>query len=75
MATQRSAYPLRKSVRGKGNLGVQPICATEPRTLHICRLASRPPTFASEAIRDVLLDLVREAVRSGTWEAQLVARS
>ena len=38
MATQRSAYPLRKSVRGKGNLGVQPICATEPLGVDVLHL-------------------------------------
>ncbi|WP_417722922.1 LysR family transcriptional regulator [Salipiger sp.] len=60
----------------RGTVKARPIVGPElSRTLHICRLASRPPTFASEAIRDVLLDLVREAVRSGMWEAQLVARS
>ncbi|RJE88047.1 LysR family transcriptional regulator [Paracoccus onubensis] len=42
------------------------------RTLHLCQVATRPRTFASEAIRALLLALVRKAVTDGRWEAQLV---
>lgn len=42
------------------------------RTLYICNLASRPPTYASEAVRALLLDHVRGAVTSGLWDAQLL---
>ncbi len=57
----------------RGTVKARPIVQPElSRTLHLCRLASRPPTFASEAIRDTLLALVRKAVLSGAWEAQIV---
>ncbi|GHF64184.1 LysR family transcriptional regulator [Seohaeicola zhoushanensis] len=51
----------------------RPIIAPElSRTLHLCHFAARPPTFANEAIREVLLDNVRAAVREGRWEAQIL---
>ncbi|SIO31017.1 LysR family transcriptional regulator [Vannielia litorea] len=57
----------------RGTITARPIVAPElSRTLHLTRLASRPATFASEAIRALLLAHVREAVASGRWEAQLV---
>ena len=57
----------------RGVVMARPIVGPElSRTLHLCRLASRPPTFASEAIRETLLALVRNAVKSGAWEAQIV---
>lgn len=57
----------------RGTVRARPIRNPElSRTLHLCRLASRPPTFASEAMRETLLTLVRDAVQSGAWEAQLV---
>jgi LysR family nitrogen assimilation transcriptional regulator len=43
------------------------------RTLHICEMAERPATFALETIREVILDLVAEAVRGGKWDARLLA--
>lgn len=56
----------------RGTVKARPITSPElSRTLYLCRLASRPPTFASEAIRDALLSHVRRAVETGTWEAQL----
>jgi LysR family nitrogen assimilation transcriptional regulator len=42
------------------------------RTLHLCDLADRPPTIALETVRNLILDLVRNAVASGAWEARLV---
>lgn len=60
----------------RGTVTARPIIRPElSRTLHLCRLASRPPTFASEAIREALLDHVRRAVDTGVWEAQLVEAS
>ncbi|MCB1340741.1 MAG: LysR family transcriptional regulator [Pseudooceanicola sp.] len=57
----------------RGNVRARPIVAPElSRTLHLCHLASRPPTYASEAIRETLLAHVRRAVTDGTWEARLV---
>jgi LysR family nitrogen assimilation transcriptional regulator len=57
-----------------GVLHVRPI--VEPalsRTLHVCELSDRPPTFALEAVRGVILSLIGEAVRSGRWEARLAS--
>jgi len=60
----------------RGTVRARPIISPElSRTLHLCRLASRPPTYASEAVREVLLEHVRKAVTSGIWNAQLVQRT
>ena len=57
----------------RGSVRARPIVAPElSRTLHLCRLASRPPTFATEAVQALLLQHVRGAVTAGSWEAQLV---
>ncbi len=57
-----------------GALSVRPIVEPElSRTLYICELSDRPPTYALEAVRDVMISLVAKAVRSGRWEATLVA--
>ena len=57
-----------------GELHARPIIEPElSRTLYICELTDRPPTYALEAVRDVILALIREAVRSGRWEAVLPA--
>ena len=57
-----------------GALRVRPIVEPElSRTLYICELSDRPPTYALEAVRDLMISLVGEAVRSGRWEATLVA--
>lgn len=59
-----------------GAVHARPIIAPElSRTLYLCRLASRPPTFASEAIQEVLLDHVTRAVKSGIWDAHLLDHS
>ncbi|MGR3793279.1 LysR family transcriptional regulator [Vannielia sp. SX4] len=59
----------------RGTIIARPIIEPElSRTLHLTRLASRPPTYASEAIRDLLLSHAREAVHSGVWDAQIVER-
>lgn len=60
----------------RGSVRARPIVSPELlRTLHICRLASRPPTYASEAIRETLLKHVRRAVASGTWDAQMAEKA
>ncbi len=57
----------------EGSLHARPIIEPElSRTLYICELASRPPTFALEAIRQLLLELVEQAVETGRWEARLL---
>lgn len=38
----------------------------------MCDLADRPPTIALETVRVLILNLVRDAVASGAWEARLV---
>lgn len=56
-----------------GDLHVRPIVEPElSRTLHICELTERPPTYALEAVRAVITALIGEAVRSGLWEATLL---
>lgn len=40
------------------------------RTLYLCELSDRPPTFASEKIRKLVLELISEAITEGRWEAR-----
>jgi LysR family nitrogen assimilation transcriptional regulator len=57
-----------------GAVHFRPIVEPElSRTLYLCELAARPPTFALEAIRKLILELVRTAVVEGRWEASLLA--
>ena len=54
-----------------GILHARPISdPTLQRTLHLCRLSDRPATFVLEAMRQVLLDLVRAEIASGGWDAR-----
>ncbi|WP_118138439.1 LysR family transcriptional regulator [Oceanicella sp. SM1341] len=56
-----------------GTVHARPIEApTLSRTLYLCHLAARPPTFASDAIRALVLSLVRREVEEGRWDAQLL---
>lgn len=58
-----------------GTLHARPI--VEPRltrTLHMCELADRTATFALEAVRQLILRLILEAVGTGAWEAEITAR-
>lgn len=57
-----------------GALHSRPINQPElSRTLYLCELEDKMPTFAVEAVRALVLDLVADAVRDGRWEARLVA--
>jgi LysR family nitrogen assimilation transcriptional regulator len=54
----------------EGKLHARPIIEpTLTRTLYICEQADRPATFALEAVRQLIMKLVFDAVRSGRWEA------
>jgi LysR family nitrogen assimilation transcriptional regulator len=58
----------------RGELHYRPIVGPElSRTLYVCELADRPPTFALEAVRTLILGLVARAVAEGTWEATPLA--
>jgi LysR family nitrogen assimilation transcriptional regulator len=39
------------------------------RTLYLCRLRSRPSTYVMEEMKRLMLALIAEQVRNGTWEA------
>ncbi|MER8375865.1 LysR substrate-binding domain-containing protein [Mesorhizobium sp. M1338] len=55
-----------------GALHFRPIIEPElSRTLFICEIADRTGTFAAEAVRAVILDLVADAVIKGKWDATL----
>lgn len=60
-----------------GRLAMRPI--VEPvlmRSLHLCELADRPPSFAQEHLRAMLLELIGAAIADGTWAARsLIAAS
>jgi len=59
-----------------GALHWRPIVEPElARTLYLCELAGRPPTYALEAVRALTIELVRDAVARGDWEATLAERS
>lgn len=56
-----------------GAVHFRPIVEPElSRRLHLCELASRPPTYALEAVRGLILELISDAVTEGRWEARLV---
>lgn len=42
------------------------------RTLYLCELTDRPSTYALEAVRNLVLDLVSNAVLNKDWEATLI---
>ena len=45
------------------------------RTLHICELADRPPTFALETVKRKILVLLENAVNEQRWPAKLLTRT
>lgn len=57
-----------------GLVRARPIVEPElSRTLYLCELTTRTPTYAREAVKAMLLELIAGAVRSGLWEARLIA--
>ena len=57
-----------------GALHYRPIIEPKlTRTLYICEMSSRPPTFASEKIRELILELIDVAVAEERWEANLLS--
>jgi len=42
------------------------------RTLYLCRLRNRPPTYVMEEMRRLMLALIAEQVGVGVWEANLL---
>jgi LysR family nitrogen assimilation transcriptional regulator len=56
-----------------GLLHFRPIVEPElSRTLYMCEMADRPATYAREAVRGLMVDLVRNSVADGRWEARVV---
>ena len=56
-----------------GALNFRPIVEPElSRTLYLCELAGRPPTFASEAVKNLTIELISDAVKQNIWEAKLL---
>ncbi|WP_353645226.1 LysR substrate-binding domain-containing protein [Mesorhizobium sp. WSM2239] len=39
------------------------------RTLYLCQMADRPATYALEAVRALILKLLRQSVQNSAWEA------
>lgn len=57
-----------------GAVHFRPIVDPElSRTLCLCELTGRPPTFALEAVRNLIIELAGDAVKEGRWEARLIA--
>lgn len=57
----------------RGTVHSRPIIEPElSRKLYLCELSSRPPTFALEAIEKLILELIRNAVLEGRWDARLI---
>ncbi|WP_276316416.1 LysR substrate-binding domain-containing protein [Mesorhizobium tianshanense] len=56
-----------------GLLHYRPIVEPElSRTLYVCEMADRPATYALEAVRSLILDLIRRSVVDGRWQARMV---
>lgn len=69
IGTKLFMYELVKS----GSLHFRPIVEPElSRTLYMCEMSDRPPTYAHEMVRGLILSLVRHAVQSKNWEARLL---
>ena len=57
----------------RGTVQFRPIVEPELwRTLYLCEMAARPPSYAIEAVRKLVLELTAGAVRDGRWEAKLL---
>ena len=57
----------------RGTLEFRPIVNPElTRTLYLCELTTRPPTFALEAVRKLINELIIVAVKNEIWEARLL---
>ena len=64
---------MREQLEG-GRVRGRPIVEPElSRTLHLCELTGRTPTYAREAVKAVILELIAASVRSGFWDARLIA--
>ena len=60
----------------RGTLEFRPIVNPElRRTLYLCELTARPPTFALEAVRKLINELIIVAVENEIWEARLLKDS
>lgn len=56
----------------EGSLVARPIVAPElVRTLYICEMTDRPPTFALETVRQLCINLTLDAIASGRWDAKV----
>ena len=54
----------------QGKLHARPIVQpTLTRTLYLCEQADRPATFALEAVRQLIMKLIFDAMRTGRWDA------
>ena len=54
-----------------GTLHARPIVnPTLARSLQFCRLVDHPATFVLEAMRDLLLELIRAEIDAGRWQAR-----
>lgn len=57
----------------RGTVRYRPIIEPElSRTLYLCELTARPPTFALESVRSLIIELVTTAVERKVWEAKLI---
>lgn len=55
-----------------GRVNARPIIQPDlTRTLYLCELSDRTATFALETVRQLILNLIFEAVERGSWQAQL----
>lgn len=56
-----------------GLLHFRPIIEPElSRTLYLCEMADRPATYALEAVRRLMLEQTKQAVKERKWEATLL---
>ena len=57
-----------------GRVNARPIIQPDlTRTLYLCELSDRTATFALETVRQLILELIFDAVEKGDWQAQLTA--
>ncbi|MBW8639401.1 LysR family transcriptional regulator [Hoeflea sp. WL0058] len=57
----------------EADIHARPIIEPElKRTLYVCELTQRRASFAIETVRDTVIEMIHESIRSGVWDAEAI---